>query len=200
MNKGDLLVFHQAQYLRMPWKNGLGETLEIIKSEDDQGVRFRISQASVIEDGRFSNFSGLHRTLVLLGEGAMTLKHSVNREHTQDHLTAPLDMARFDGGALTDAILSQGPIEDLNIMVRQQDTRANVTAYHSPFDATLNQSEDVLLHAFYASEACSMKVQVSIGRVTTMDLEKNSVLIIQKAATVSLLHGRGVLIEILSFI
>lgn len=181
----------------MPWKNGLGETLEIIKSEDDHGVRFRISQASVMEDGRFSNFTGLHRTLVLLDEGAMTLSHSVNGEYSQDHLTAPLDMAQFDGNALTDAVLLQGPIEDLNIMVRQQDTLANVTAYHSPFDVTLNQSEDVLLHAFYASEACAMKVQVSASRVTAIDLAKNSVLTIQKAATVSLLHGRGVLIEIL---
>ena len=70
-------VIKQSGYKRMPWKNGLGETLEIYTLEDTTGLRLRISQAAVVADCIFSEFRGLHRSLVLLSGEGMTLKHSV---------------------------------------------------------------------------------------------------------------------------
>ena len=52
----------QRQFVRMPWKNGKGKTLQLLRGEDKQGLTFRISQATVAESGHFSDFTGLDRT------------------------------------------------------------------------------------------------------------------------------------------
>lgn len=141
----------KSEYKCMPWKNGLGKTLEIQRSDDENGLRFRISQASVVDNGLFSDFSGLHRTLVLLSNNGMTLEHK-NRFHTHSHiLIKPLDIARFSGGDKTYATLKNDAIEDLNIMVREVDTQAKVSAVTSGQPLALSDSDDHVFSAFYAN-------------------------------------------------
>ena len=58
----------------MPWRNGLGTTIELLKQDlpDGDGFAWRLSMADVTTDGEFSNFSGYDRTLLLLdGNGLM---------------------------------------------------------------------------------------------------------------------------------
>ena len=110
-------------FKNMPWKNGLGSTLEIKRYNDKNGQRFRISKAAVVEDGLFSDFSGQERTLVLLSGKGMMLNHKGQHGESSHRLKKTLDMARFSGGNETYAILENNtPIEDLNIMVRAKDT------------------------------------------------------------------------------
>lgn len=66
-------ILRAGDYKRMPWKNGGGQTTEIAvfpphASVEDFG--WRISMATVGEDGPFSVFPGVDRTLsILSGEG-----------------------------------------------------------------------------------------------------------------------------------
>ena len=190
-------VIQQDEYKRMPWKNGLWETLEIHTIEDENGLRFRVSQAAVVEDGEFSNFSGLHRTLVLLSGNGMKLVHNDSLGHqTENYLGSVLNMARFSGGDKTIATLTNGSIEDFNIMVRATDTKAEVIAC---FDGALsNQSREVIINeesifnGFYANEACGIRLEDD----EVITLPANSFLIIKQATALYLIQGSGVFIHI----
>ncbi|WP_051369026.1 HutD/Ves family protein [Psychromonas arctica] len=168
------------QYKSMPWKNGLGTTLEIERYDDKNGLCFRISQASVVEDGIFSDFSHLQRTLVLLSGQGITLEHS---HQQQDHsasdvheLTRPLDMAHFDGGDKTLATLHDGGIEDLNIMVRKTDTTAKVTVMKLGRTLVISGSNQRLFSAYYANSDCNLHLKTSNGNAYVVELPKNSLL------------------------
>jgi len=150
-------ILQQADYPIVPWKNGLGHTRDITSLSDEQGLRYRISQASVVENGLFSDFRGLHRTLVLLsGHGlAMTHQNEQGIQHVQ--LSNRLEMAHFSGGDQTFASLTEGPIEDVNIMTREVDTKAKVSALHAPTELSFDPIQsNTLLHAIYCAEECEL--------------------------------------------
>ena len=59
-----------ADYTRQPWKNGKGETIELARLDRDGALLWRLSMATVAEDGPFSVFPGIERNLtVLTGPG-----------------------------------------------------------------------------------------------------------------------------------
>lgn len=103
----------------MPWKNGGGSTTEIAVFPENAGIdafEWRISMAQVIEDGAFSNFPGIDRTLsVLSGEGIML--HVAGREPQE--LVRTTEPLFFPGDVPTHSVLLNGPIVDLNIMTRR---------------------------------------------------------------------------------
>ncbi|RNF51424.1 HutD family protein [Marinomonas hwangdonensis] len=190
----NFIIIEQSQYQRMPWKNGLGETLQIHRHDDERGLRFRISQAAVVEDGMFSDFSGLHRTLVLLSGEGMTLKHADTNTDThnrQTHvLNNVLDIARFSGGDKTHATLKNGKIEDLNIMVRESDTQAKVEACAAPCSLLLSVS-DTLFSGFYACE----EAVLDIHGADAFTIKAHSMVIFSQNADAKLTKGRGVFIK-----
>ena len=189
----NVIIIEQSQYQRMPWKNGLGETLEIHRHDDESGLRFRISQAAVVEDGVFSNFSGLHRTLVLLSGEGMTLEHTdTNTYNRHTHvLNNVLDIARFSGGDKTHATLKNGKIGDLNIMVRENDTQAKVKACTAPCSLLLSNS-NTLFSGFYACE----EAVLDIHGADAVTIKAHSMVIFSQNAKATLILGRGVLIGI----
>ncbi|MCO7224103.1 HutD family protein [Pleionea sp. CnH1-48] len=105
------------QYKSTPWKNGKGETIELAISPNSTLDNFdwRLSIATVAEDGAFSNFSGLERNLVLIEGNGLTLEHD---EQSVDKLDTLLSYATFDGGSQTFGTLHNGTIRDFNIMHR----------------------------------------------------------------------------------
>ena len=187
----DFIIIEQSHYQKMPWKNGLGETLEIQRQEDKNGLRFRISQASVIEDGVFSDFNGLHRTLVLLSGEGMTLQHKSEASLSTSRLEKPLDIARFSGGETTYATLKRGKIEDLNIMVRDKDTRADVTTHSAPCSLSLITSNTIFC-GFYGCEDTELEMK-NYGKV---QLKAHNMIVFNQNANAILHQGRGILISI----
>jgi uncharacterized protein len=112
-------VLRSVDHKRMPWKNGKGETVEIAVSPPGATVDnfdWRISMATVAEDGPFSVFDGIDRTLsVLSGEG-ITLS-VVGQAPTTLHCETP--PYGFPADRETHATLVSGPITDLNVMTRR---------------------------------------------------------------------------------
>ena len=55
-------------YIRQPWKNGRGTTVELLHLLDPASgaTLLRLSRASVVEDGPFSLFPGIERNLTVL--------------------------------------------------------------------------------------------------------------------------------------
>jgi len=111
----------------MPWKNGLGSTLELLKEDlpGNAGFAWRLSMADVTTDGSFSNFTGYDRCLLLVEGNGITLTHNDGR---CDNLTSWLQAAHFNGDDRTFATLHDGSIRDFNIMSRRGVCSAEVIA------------------------------------------------------------------------
>ncbi|MTH80186.1 HutD/Ves family protein [Paracoccus aestuariivivens] len=112
-------ILRAADHRRKPWKNGRGETVEVAVYPQGAGLHdfgWRVSMAGVVEDGAFSIFSGVDRTLaVLTGNGIeLQIKGMASELLTPDShpLSFPADVA-------CSARLGNGPISDLNIMTRR---------------------------------------------------------------------------------
>ena len=86
-------VITASEFVVMPWKNGKGETREILKIEDEAGWLLRVSSASVNESGPFSDYNGFDRSLINLGPGNMRLRS----EETLIADLGRLDVAHFSG-------------------------------------------------------------------------------------------------------
>jgi len=107
------------------WKNGGGETAEIVVSPPHAGFEdfdWRISTARVASDGPFSAFPGIDRVLTVIEGGPMRLSLA-GVEHEVDDQSPPL---AFPGDLACSATLTGGPVLDFNVMVRRP-LRAEVT-------------------------------------------------------------------------
>ena len=104
------------EHLKMPWKNGLGITREVISKpalHGPGGFDWRISLATVGASGPFSVFPGIDRTIAVLQGDGMRLT-------VDGHKEAPLTVESmpfpFSGDAEVDADCLGGETLDLNVM------------------------------------------------------------------------------------
>lgn len=103
---------------RMPWKNGGGVTVEIAIHPQNASVDnfdWRISTAQVAQDGAFSVFDQVDRTLSVLSGDAMVLEVE-GQVVTLSQQSQPFG---FAADASCFARLTGAPITDLNVMTRR---------------------------------------------------------------------------------
>lgn len=117
-----------ADYRRMPWKNGGGETVEL--AIDPPGATltdfdWRISSATVAIGGPFSAFPGVDRSLAVIDGGALLL-HVAPVDEGAGPLSVRLTPADppfvFAGEQAVTAELADpdaGPLTDFNVMTRR---------------------------------------------------------------------------------
>lgn len=109
------------------WRNGGGSTAEVARRVGVTGEAgefdWRISMATVAEDGPFSAFPGISRTITVLSGGPLVLRVAGARVD----LDAGADPFTFDGGAPTVSELRGEPVTDLNVMVRERAFASRVT-------------------------------------------------------------------------
>lgn len=100
-----------------PWKNGGGQTAEIVCFPDGAGFDafgWRISTARVAADGPFSRFDGVARVLCVLDGGPLALDFA-GGTMVLDAGSAPHG---FDGAADCTGRLLGPAVLDLNVMTR----------------------------------------------------------------------------------
>ncbi|OHC57637.1 MAG: hypothetical protein A3D16_15125 [Rhodobacterales bacterium RIFCSPHIGHO2_02_FULL_62_130] len=99
-----------ADYTTMPWANGKGVTVEMLRVEEG-GLKWRLSRASVVENGDFSAFPGIERNLtVISGPGFDLVAQGL-------HLPAcPLQPVAFAGDVPIRAEGVTAPSDDFNVM------------------------------------------------------------------------------------
>lgn len=103
----------EADYRRMPWANGRGTTVEMVRvDKPDGGLLWRLSRASVVEDGPFSLFPGLERNLtVISGHGFRLVGPGISLD------CRPLVPVAFPGDLPIQAEATGGrPSDDFNVM------------------------------------------------------------------------------------
>lgn len=112
-------IIRAADCLVMPWKNGGGRTTEIAVAPEGATLDdfdWRISMAHVGQDGPFSSFPGIDRTLSVLSGAGITLAFGDGERVRLDRSSAPYP---FAADRAVDGVLVDGPIDDLNVMSRR---------------------------------------------------------------------------------
>ncbi|MDX3973376.1 HutD family protein [Shinella sp.] len=133
-------LLRNVEHRRMPWKNGGGETVEVIvrpEGADLSAFGWRVSMATVASDGPFSVFPGIDRTLAVLSGDGMALSIEGVGEKLLTPEAAPL---AFPADAPTTARLTGGPITDLNVMTRRGVFRHKLARHVAEGSLALAQS------------------------------------------------------------
>ncbi|WP_027488405.1 HutD/Ves family protein [Allorhizobium undicola] len=111
-------LLKSANYKTVPWKNGGGVTREVALHRDESlhpDFMWRVSIATVAEDGPFSAFPGIDRSIAVLAGNGMVLE-------TDGHSTTLMKDGAphvFDGASPVHARLIAGETVDLNLMSRR---------------------------------------------------------------------------------
>jgi environmental stress-induced protein Ves len=116
-------VLRAADRIATPWKNGGGVTREVAVFPPGAAMdafEWRVSLAEIAADGAFSTFPGVDRVLTVI-EGQGLMLDVGGRLLALDAASPPL---AFAGDAEVSARLTDGPIRDLNLMVRRGVWRA----------------------------------------------------------------------------
>ncbi|MGB2739118.1 MAG: HutD family protein [Cognaticolwellia sp.] len=143
-------IIPPSQFKSVPWKNGKGETIEMAINSGGTLDHFnwRLSMASVVEDGIFSNFTGYTRNLILIEGDGINLQHNDNKI---DRLTNLLDVSTFDGGNKTVGNLHSNEITDFNIITRTSLFNTQVVCHKKTTEHLLATSELCFIYSLFNS-------------------------------------------------
>lgn len=98
-------------YTTMPWANGLGQTVEMLRMEEAGALQWRLSMAAVVADGAFSLFPGIERNLTVLEGPGFALKGAGIALDCR-----PLLPVAFPGDVAVEAFGVRAPSQDFNVM------------------------------------------------------------------------------------
>lgn len=109
-------------YVRVPWKNGGGESVTIAGERlpgaapgDWSAAIWQLGRTAIVKPGPFSDLTGFERLqTVVRGEGLMLDTPSGTID-----LSRPFAVARYDGGTPIMSRLRQGPVEVVNLIARR---------------------------------------------------------------------------------
>lgn len=116
--------FDYADLPVSPWRNGGGETREI--TSQPLGLidfHWRASIATIAQDGPFSAFPGIDRSITLLAGDGVHLYSEGVIDHRLQNIAEPFT---FSGSTPLNAILLGGSSQDFNIMTRRGYCNAQV--------------------------------------------------------------------------
>ncbi|MDZ7872182.1 MAG: HutD family protein [Rhizobium sp.] len=156
------------EHLKMPWKNGLGITREVISrpaSDGAGGFDWRISLATVGASGPFSVFAGIDRTIAVLQGDGMQL--TVDGRQQQPLLVESPPFA-FSGDSEVQADCLGGETLDLNVMSRRGFFVHRMTKIAVSAAQTLSVSGDTVAIVFRGDALVaidSMRSEVGLGDI-----------------------------------
>jgi environmental stress-induced protein Ves len=118
-----------------PWRNGGGQTRELLAWPAASDWRLRISLADIEQDGPFSAFPGITRWFTVV-EGSGVVLRFGSREVTLGPGSEPV---WFDGAEAPGCSLIGGPTRDLNLMVRDGEGMMRAMRSGEPWDGAFAQ-------------------------------------------------------------
>jgi len=113
-----MILQRASERTAVPWRNGLGVQYEIICDGLLPDVwTWRLSTADITQDVPFSSFPGVTREFCVAdGNGVVLNINGV------DHRCEPGSITRFRGDDVVAAALTDGPMQALNLMLRDGST------------------------------------------------------------------------------
>lgn len=103
-----LTLLDPASYLRTPWKNGGGTTVDIAFSGDI----WRFGRTPIVQPGPFSDYAGYDRVQVLVSGSGLVLE----TPQGEIDVRQPFRPVRFAGETSIVSRLEAGPVEVVNLI------------------------------------------------------------------------------------
>lgn len=116
-----------ADYKTMPWANGKGVTVEMLRIELAGAVKWRLSRASVVENGDFSLFPGIERNLTVITGPGFDLVGPMGGLPAR-----PLQPVAFPGDVAIRAEGVASPSDDFNVMTARGLPKPEVQVITAP--------------------------------------------------------------------
>lgn len=113
-----------GDYTVMPWANGKGTTIEMLRADENGALKWRLSRASVVENGDFSIFPGIERNLTVLTGPGFDLEGQGLRLAAR-----PLVPVTFAGDVAIRATGVLAPSDDFNVMTARALPRPDVAVF-----------------------------------------------------------------------
>jgi len=160
-------IIQPTQFKTVPWKNGKGNTVEMAINPGGTLDNFdwRLSMASVVEDGIFSNFTGYTRNLILIAGDSINLQHNDSKI---DRLSQLLDVATFDGGDKTVGNLPAGEITDFNVIVRTSAYNTQLDSQRKANVFSLQQSDLCFIYSLFNSAELTLNNANNSNQITEL--------------------------------
>lgn len=115
------------------WRNGGGQTRELLAWPDPAAWQLRVSRADIDADGPFSAFPGVTRWFTVLSGAGVALSFP-DGERVVAQGDAPL---QFDGASAPACRLLNGATQDLNLMARGGTALMQTVQATSPWRAAM---------------------------------------------------------------
>jgi environmental stress-induced protein Ves len=195
-----MLHLRREQYRSMPWRNGMGVTLEIAREpRTGDDFQWRLSLATVASSGPFSNYAGYRRSVTLIEGDGFQLGIGGQDPVVLDWLGAT---ALFPGDAPTHGTLLNGPATDLSLMVREPGTIISVTRIQGVETFTVPLETGALKAVFCLREGTRLipTDEPMAGSPTRAQLElalHDTVLLSEQVTTLSLAPPAGISADLL---
>ncbi len=103
-----ITLLDPASYLRTPWKNGGGTTVDIAFSGDV----WRFGRTPIVQPGAFSDYAGYDRVQVLVAGSGLVLE----TPQGDIDVRQPFHPVRFTGETRIVSRLESGPVEVVNLI------------------------------------------------------------------------------------
>lgn len=116
-----------SDYKTMPWANGKGVTVEMLRIDVGGAVKWRLSRASVVEDGDFSLFPGIARNLTVITGPGFDLTGPMGTLPAR-----PLQPIAFPGDVAMRAVGVTAPSDDFNVMTAADLPKPQVQVITAP--------------------------------------------------------------------
>mgnify|MGYP000123781716 CR=1 FL=1 len=156
-------------YISMPWKNGLGMTTELAKgcndlTSDENAFLWRLSIAGVSEDGPFSNFPNIDRSLMLIEGNGITLDGGAQGVGV---LFEQLQVYDFPGDIELKGKLANGPIMDFNLMGDRRHATGELSGFNvSGPERLMLKSHINFIHLLEGSPPVTLDIE---GELTVLE-------------------------------
>ncbi|MCM2294116.1 HutD family protein [Allorhizobium sp. BGMRC 0089] len=172
-----MTLLRPQDYRSMPWKNGMGVTIEIAVFPEGAALDafdWRISMASVVEDGAFSCFTGIDRTLSILDGAGLELAVAGEASVQLTRTTKP---HRFPADSPTHARLLDGPVTDFNVMTRRGACDHHVEVLETGHHSLMMAQADTILAYCFRGEATigwnGTEDALAMGETARIEAETN---------------------------
>jgi uncharacterized protein len=183
-------IIRADEHITLPWKNGGGTATAIVESPAGAGFDafdWRISGAHVGQDGPFSLFPDVDRTMFILSGNELCLHGLVPDPVRLTVTSAPFD---FPGDVPVSATLTDGPVDDLNIMVDRRRFQRAARRLAAGASVRIEPRGVLLVYA----ETGEVTVQTAMDLAT---LHIHDTLVCDEAADITIGTGsQAILIEI----
>ena len=103
----------------VPWANGRGTTAIVTRVPDTDDWAWRLSLADVVDDGPFSSLPGVDRWIAVARGGRMALQLGAPDGFARTVLSDTDGAVSFSGDGDTSCRVLDGPLVDLNLMLRR---------------------------------------------------------------------------------